>query len=303
MNQVLITDVTLREYGQNVTAKFLPAFSPEIRAQIGRGLLAAGFQQMEVFSCVNPKLAPAMDDRAIRPTAALLGRADRANLITLVPNRAGLERFLKLGLGPAGYGHSVGIFFSAVEAHNLANLGRTIKATLREYELLLKETAANGLQVAAYISAAFGYRESPRAEILRPGMDAIRGYLDWLFDSGATAVTLSDLQGVADEAGTARFLEGVLKSRKSEERAKLGYHPHHLQPEKAIANSKVAYDLGLRRFDASLGGTGGCITGAPGNQPTEQLVSFLHTREIETGINAHKLFQLSRMVREKLPSR
>ena len=83
-------------------------------------------------------------------------------------------------------------------------------------------------------------------------------------------------------------------------RDNLGYHPHHVSGEKAIANSKVAFDLGIRRFDASLGGTGGCVTGAPGNQPTECLVHSFHKWGIKTGINEEKVSSLTDMVQKQL---
>ena len=81
---------------------------------------------------------------------------------------------------------------------------------------------------------------------------------------------------------------------------KLGYHPHHVSGKAAIANSKTVYDLGIRRFDSSLGGTGGCVTGAPGNQPTEMLVHFFNESGIETSVDEKKLFSLTEMVQKEL---
>jgi len=105
--------------------------------------------------------------------------------------------------------------------------------------------------------------------LLKPEIDSIVDYIKLFFDFGAEAITLSDLQGVANKEETNKIIEIILNKRKGMDIDKLGYHPHHVSGEKAIANSKVAFDLGIRRFDASLGGTGGCVTGAPGNQPTE----------------------------------
>ncbi|MBW1692486.1 MAG: hypothetical protein JRJ70_17460 [Deltaproteobacteria bacterium] len=66
--------------------------------------------------------------------------------------------------------------------------------------------------------------------------------------------------------------------------------------EQAIANSKIAYDVGIRRFDSSLGGTGGCVTGAPGNQPLEGLIRFFHSVVIDTGIHERQVLSLAHMV-------
>ena len=108
---------------------------------------------------------------------------------------------------------------------------------------------------------------------------------------------------MANEGGTGEILEGILKGRKWRDIERLGYHPHHVSGEKAIANSKIAYGLGIRRFDSSLGGTGGCVTGAPGNQPTEKLIRTLHSLGIETGINEREVFSLAEMVQRGLYTR
>ncbi len=302
---VTITDVTLREFGQNVPAESLPVFTPEVRVDMARRLADAGFRNMEVFSCVNPRVAPAMNREHIARIAAGLGRIEDVNIITAVPNRAGYENFLSLGLGPGGFNHILGVFFSAVEAHNLANLGRTIKETLQEYEGVLKDAAARGIRVAAYVSGAFGYRLPEGGEVLRPTPREINAHIDWYLELGAETVTLSDLQGVSDDKKTAIFFEALMDGRGEGDLALLGYHPHHVSGEKAVANSMAAYEIGIRRFDASLGGTGGCVTGAPGNQPTEKLIERFHAGGIFTGIDERKTQALSilagALLYEKIP--
>ena len=67
-----------------------------------------------------------------------------------------------------------------------------------------------------------------------------------------------------------------------------------------IANSKVAYEIGIRRFDSSMGGTGGCVTGAPGNQPTERLLELFEKTGIRTGVHLEKALKVSRFVEREL---
>ena len=105
-----ITDVTLREYGQNISPPFLPIFTPGIRVEIALKLIAAGFADLEVISCVHPGVAPAMDSKTIETIAKGIGRQDNVHIITLVPNGTGYENFLALGLGPEGFNHTMGIF-------------------------------------------------------------------------------------------------------------------------------------------------------------------------------------------------
>jgi hydroxymethylglutaryl-CoA lyase len=297
---VVITDVTLREYGQNVPSSSLDIFTPQIRIELALKLIEAGIRNLEVLSCVHPRISPAMDEKTIRTIACGIGRMDHVNFVTLVPNLEGYKTFLSAGLGPGGYNHSLGIFFSAVETHNLLNLGRTIKDTLDDYKSIMRDALQRKIRIAAYISAAFGYRPGPAENVVRPGPEELGAYLDKLLEMGAATITLSDLQGVADERETRSVLESLLKNRNSKVAQRLGYHPHHPCKEKGIANSMAAYETGLRRFDASLGGTGGCVTGAPGNQPTEALVEFFEKRGIGTGIDLDAVSRLSLFANEAL---
>jgi hydroxymethylglutaryl-CoA lyase len=303
VDSVTITDVTLREYGQNVPSSSLALFKPEIRIEIAKRLLHAGFSSLEVFSCVLPRIAPAMNRSAILRIASALGRADQFQIITLVPNKAGYKNFLAWGLGPDGYNHTLGVFFSAVEAHNVLNLGRPIKETVDEHRIIIKDAVARKTRVAGYVSAAFGFSRPGQTRVIRPNPDALDGFLDFYFDLGAETVTLSDLQGVADERETVRVVEALLSKRKGKDIERLAYHPHHASGEKALANSRAVYELGIRRFDASLGGTGGCVTGAPGNQPTEGLIRLFESMGIRTGLNGEDISSLADFVHRQLYSK
>jgi len=300
---VIITDVTLREYGQNIPASYLYIFTPEIRVEIALRLIDAGFTNIEILSCVHPYVSPAMNKKALKKIATDLGRINGINLITLVPNKAGYKNFLALGLGSDGHNHTMGIFFSAVEAHNLANLGRPLEETVEEYKIIVRDAFSNNIRIVAYISAAFGYIDPAIRGIIKADIEEVNNYIDLLLDLGVDTATLSDLQGVAKEEETREAFETILNKRKGKDIDKLGYHPHHVSGEAAIANSKIAYDLGIRRFDSSLGGTGGCVTGAPGNQPTETLVHLFNSLGIKTGLNEKKVFSLAEMVQRELYSK
>jgi hydroxymethylglutaryl-CoA lyase len=299
-DSVVITDVTLREYGQNVPAHFLDHFSPQTRIEIAQRLVRIGFKGIEVLSCVNPRIAPAMSKEAIKSVSQGLGRIESCAVITLVPNRAGFRNFLAYGLGPEGCNHSAGVFFSAVEAHNRLNLGMPIRESLAEIKTVAEEASSAGVRVVAYVSAAFGFRDPQTGTLLRQKPQEIAGYMDFLFDMGASVVTLSDLQGVADQDITRNLLETCLNLSKRKDRGRIGYHPHHVSGSKAIANSLAAYEVGIRRFDASLGGTGGCVTGAPGNQPTEALVRVFEEKGIKTGLKPEEVSALADVVKNEL---
>lgn len=297
---VTITDVTLREYGQNVKKEHLNIFTPEIRSEIALRLMDAGFRKIEIFSCVNPQIAPAMNESDLKKISQTLGKIEGVNVITLVPNKTGFEKFLKLNLGPNGYTHTMGLFFSAIESHNIANLGRSIKQTIQEYKTIANEAVSKNIRMIGYISAAFGYLDPKTDTIIQADLNDLITYIDILFDLGVEIVTLSDLQGIADEKETKRLLETIISRRKGNDIDRLGYHPHHVTDEQALSNSQAAYEAGIRKFDASLGGTGGCITGAPGNQPTERLVQMFADSGIDTGIDGKKVTLLADRLKKEL---
>jgi len=87
-----------------------------------------------------------MGRREIESILEALGKVPAADLITLVPNSAGYENFLSLDLGPEGYNHTMGLFFSAIETHNLLNLGRPVRETLEEYKTILTDAASRRIR-------------------------------------------------------------------------------------------------------------------------------------------------------------
>jgi hydroxymethylglutaryl-CoA lyase len=282
---VEVADVTLREHGQTVTEEGLADFSVELRVRTALALVEAGLRRLELLSCVSPRVAPAMAEELIREVAQGVGRPEGVRLVTLVPNRRGFDTFGRAGLGRDGLGHSAGLFLSAVEEHNRANLDRTIAETFAGYRALAAELRRADTELIAYVSAAFGYRPRPIDRVLRVSDDALYVHVMRFLELGAHTVTLSDLQGVAGPARTEDTLAALLDRLGADHAARIGYHPHHLDPEAGLALVGVAYDVGVRRFDASLGATGGCVTGAPGNVPTDGVLALLEERGARTGID------------------
>ncbi len=264
-----LRDVTLREFGQNVPARAVSAFTPELRLWLARELVSAGVRSFEVASTASPKVAPAMADEQLRPFLSRLGRPDGVELITLVPpNRRSFQRFFDLGLGPGELGHTLGTFFSALDEHNLANLRTTRSESLAQLSQLVPEARSAGVTVVGYVSAAFGFRPEGSDRPIRVAADQVAGLIDRLAALGAASVTLSDLQGLAGPAETEELLSQVIAGPRPAS-VPIGYHAHHLSPEAALSNVEAAVRAGARIIDASLGAVGGCVTGAPGNAPTE----------------------------------
>ena len=288
---VIVTDVTLREHGQNVGGDELRVFTPASRAALARDLRRVGFRRLEVFACVHPRIAPAMAREHLNGVRDGMGRLTDVEVVTLVPNYRGYRSFVELGLGQQGLGHTLGLFHSAVEEHNRANLGQSVEETQGVVRRLFQEAQRDGNPVSAYVSAAFGYRDGGRRIHVSRGVlaDMVRQ----LADQGARQVTLSDLQGLADDDETARVWDHLLNLDGGSLAHRLGYHPHHVDPDRAVALIQAAYDAGVRRFDTSLGATGGCVTGAPGNAPTRRTLEMLIRAGALCGVDAELLATVS----------
>lgn len=297
---ITLRDVTLREYGQNVKAAGLAAFDTKARLWLARALIAAGFHCFEVASTASPRVAPAMDDGQLRPFLEALGRPDQTELITLVPpTKASFRRFLDLGLGSDGLGHTMGVFLSAMDEHNLANLRCTVGESLAQLRVIVPLARRQGVPVVGYVSAAFGFVPRAGAAPVRVPHQRIAELVGELADLDVSSVTLSDLQGVADPAETEAILgEVIAGSRPSP--LPIGYHPHHLDPSAALDNVEAAARAGVRLFDASLGAVGGCVTGAPGNAPTEGVAARLESLGFTTGLDPKALVEFARQVDQRI---
>jgi len=267
-----------------VLAEELVHFTPRERARLALALRDVGFRRIEVLSCVHPRVAPAMARRELEAVLARMGRPAGLEVVTLVPNERGFDLFEELDLGPRGFGHTVGVFHSAMDAHNLANVGRPVTETVAVIERIARRAALGGVRLTAYVSAAFGFVDDDGGA--HPvAIEVLKDQVRRQFDLGAAQVTLSDLQGIADDEETARRWDAVLSMDGGRFAGQLGYHPHHTDPTAAVDRVEVAYRAGVRCFDASLAAAGGCVTGAPGNAPTEGVAARLSALGADTGID------------------
>jgi hydroxymethylglutaryl-CoA lyase len=251
-------------------------------------LVAAGVREIEVGSFVPPKLLPQMAD-----TAAVVAHAltrPGLTVMALVPNLRGAEAALAAGV------HRVTIPVSASEAHSLANVRKTRAAMVDEVGAIAKlrgERAPHvGIEVG--ISTAFGCTlqgDVPEDDVVRLAAQVIA--------AGADACGLSDTTGYANPAQVRRLFARV----RAEIGARAGGAHMHNTRGLGLANCLAAYDAGVRTFDASLGGLGGCpyAPGASGNVVTEDLVFMFEAMGVPTGIDLDALFAARRALAEGLP--
>jgi hydroxymethylglutaryl-CoA lyase len=255
-------------------------------------LSAAGLPIIEVGAFVSPKWVPQMADSA----AVFAGIARRAGVryTALVPNAAGLERAKAASVG------EIGIFAAASETFSQRNINQSIDASLAGYEAVARLALDAGIRVRGYLSTAFGCPYEGDVPI--PRVVDVAGRL---LNMGAFEVAISDTIGVA-HPGQVRAVLQALAPAIGLERVALHFHDTR---GTALANTLAAIDRGVRTFDASAGGLGGCpyAPGATGNVATEDMVYMLNGLGLETGVSLDALVRASSFIEEKigrpLPSR
>ncbi len=251
-------------------------------------LYAAGLREIEVCSFVPAKLLPQMADAAdvVAHAVTLPG----LTVMALVPNLRGAEAALAAGV------HKLTLPVSASAAHSLANVRKTREQMIEEVRhiVALRNERAPQVKVEAGISTAFGCT----LQGVVPEDDVV-----WLaaqvIAAGADEAGLSDTTGHANPAQVRRLFQRV--------RAEIGKHTGaaHMHNTRGLglANCLAAYDVGVRTFDASLGGLGGCpyAPGASGNVVTEDLVFMFEAMGVSTGIDIAKLIAAREPLKAGLP--
>lgn len=248
-------------------------------------LAAAGLEEIEVGSFVPPKLIPAMAD-----TGEIVAHARGIaglRVVALAPNLKGFERAVQAGA------HKITFPVSASRAHSLANVRMTPEQMVEEVRKCRELRGADGPQIEGAVSTAFGCTmqgEVPEDDVLR-----IAAALAELCD----CVALADTVGYANPSQVRRIFGRVRK----EIGDKLeGAHFHNTRGL-GLANALAAYEEGVRAFDSSMGGLGGCpfAPGASGNVVTEDLVFMFESMGLATGIDFDRLLAAREALVEGLP--
>ncbi|MGC5779552.1 hydroxymethylglutaryl-CoA lyase [Methylobacterium sp. NFXW15] len=242
-------------------------------------LAATGFSRIEVSSFVSPKAVPALRDAA--EVFAGITRRPGTVYVALVPNPKGAERAL------AAKVDEVNLVASVSETHNRANMGMTPDASIEGFGRIMETVKGSGVSTNATVATAFGCPFEGDQPV-----DKVIGQVERYLALGIEGVTLADTTGMANprqvEHLVARALALVPAGR-------LTLHFHNTRGL-GLANVLAAYGAGARRFDAALGGLGGCpfAPGATGNICTEDLASMAHEMGIPTGLDLEGLIALSR---------
>jgi hydroxymethylglutaryl-CoA lyase len=249
-----------------------------------RALAHAGLREIEVGSFVPPKLIPAMADTAevVRDAVKIPG----LKVVALAPNLKGFQRALEAGA------HKVTFPVSASRAHSVSNVRMTPDEMVEEVRRCA-QFPHPGVEIEGAVSTAFGCTMQgtiPEDDVVRIAA-ALAQFCD--------GVALADTVGYANPAQVRRIFRRV----KSEIGGKLeGAHFHNTRGL-GLANALAAYEEGVRHFDSSMGGLGGCpfAPGASGNVITEDLVFMFEAMGVSTGIDLERLFAARELLAKAIP--
>lgn len=284
MRQVHICEVGPRDGLQNAH-HLMPT---EAKKRWISALAAAGLEEIEVGSFVPPKLIPAMADTAEIVQHALTIPGIR--VVALAPNLKGFQRAVESGA------HKVTFPVSASRKHSEANVRMSPEEMVGQVKACVELRDASGKPtlIEGAVSTAFGC--TMQGEV--PEDDVVK-FATLLAEAGCDCVALADTVGYANPAQIRRVFRRV--------RAAIGgkLEAAHLHNTRGLglANALAAYEEGVRHFDSSMGGLGGCpfAPGASGNVITEDLVFMFESMGVPTGIDLDKLMEARKLMVAAIP--
>jgi hydroxymethylglutaryl-CoA lyase len=286
-----MTDVHVHEVGTRDGLQSVPQFMPtDLKKKWITEEFHAGVREIEVCSFVPVKLIPQFADATeiVEHALTLPG----LTVAALVPNMRGAQRGLELGV------HKMNYVISVSESHNRANVRRSTEESAADFEqivALCKSVAGDQRpKIVGGLSTALGCSIEGHVP-----QENVRRLATRLARAGADEIILADTVGYADPASVRRLFLAVKSDLGDDMPIKAHFHDTR---GLGLANALAALDVGVRAFDASLGGLGGCpyAPGASGNIATEDLVFMLESMGLRTGVDLERLLAVRAEVRDAL---
>jgi len=284
--------VDIREVGPRDGLQNEAPVPVEARVRLIDALSVTGLRRIEAASFVSAQAIPPM--AGAEDVMAAITRLPGVVYSALVPNPKGAERAVAAGAD------EIELVVSASEAHNQANVRRSVAESLIAARDVVDIAHGGGIAAEAIVSTSFG---CPYEGDVAP--ERVAQLAGHLVDAGADTLSFGDTTGMATPRRVNDLLDAL--DRAGVACAQIGLHFHNTRGT-ALANVVAALDRGVARFDASVGGLGGCpyAPGASGNAVTEDLVHMLQDMEIDTGIDLEALIDCARLAQEmvgrELPS-
>lgn len=261
----------------------------ELKVRHLRALIAAGFRHLDAASFVSPKAVPQMADS--EAVLAQLAPPETVEIIGIVVNEKGAERAIATGAVT-----TLGFPCSISETFLRRNQNQSLEENLATLTRIREQAEVSGLRMVVYISMAFGnpYQDLWSIERL---VESVRGIA--ALEVGS--ISLADTVGVADADLIRKVVTAVIDGAGNDE---IGVHLHSTRAE-AAGKVLAAYDAGCRRFDAALGGLGGCPFAQDrliGNIPTEEVLHSLAQRGVHLPLATEQAAPLNEQISQEFAS-
>jgi len=280
--RLYVNDVAVRD-GFQIEKAFVPTAT---KVELVNQLARTGLHKIEVTSFVSPKLVPALADA--NDVLAGIDRVPGVAYVALVPNLRGVQN---AAAAPARPDEVNGVV-SASETHNRANINRTHEQSLSELPSMVKAAHEAGLRITMSLSTTFGCPFEGHV-----GEDVVLEFVERFRELGFDGISLADTTGMANPRQVHELTAKVLERFPPPNDTYYTLHFHNTRGM-GLANVVAGIEAGVRSFDGSVSGLGGCpfAPGATGNICTEDMVNMLEDMGYDTRIDLAKLLAVARRI-------
>ena len=278
--RLYINDVAVRD-GFQIEKTFVPtATKVELINQLAR----TGLHRIEVTSFVSPRAVPALADAS--DVLAGIDRVPGVIYVALVPNLRGVHNAAAAPRKP----DEVNAVVSASETHNRANINRTHEQSLQELPAMVKGAHDAGMRITMSLSTTFGCPFEGHVH-----EDVVFSFVERFREAGFDGISLADTTGMANPRQVGELTRKVLERFPPRDETYYTLHFHNTRGM-GLANVVAGIEAGVRSFDGSVSGLGGCpfAPGATGNICTEDMVNMLEDMGYDTRVDLAKLLAVAR---------
>jgi hydroxymethylglutaryl-CoA lyase len=280
--RLYINDVAVRD-GFQIEKNFVPTGT---KVEVINQLSRTGLHKIEVTSFVSPKVVPALSDA--NDVLAGIERVPGVTYVALVPNIRGAQNAAAAARKP----DEINGVMSASETHNRANINRTHDESLAEMPAMVRIAHEAGMKITMSLSTTFGCPFE--GHVLE---ETVLAFVGRFRDLGFDGISLADTTGMANPRQVRELTEKVLDRFPPPDETYYTLHFHNTRGM-GLANVVAGIEAGVRSFDGSISGLGGCpfAPGATGNICTEDMVNMLEDMGYDTRVDLAKLLAVARRI-------
>jgi hydroxymethylglutaryl-CoA lyase len=280
--RIYVNDVAVRD-GFQIEKAFIPT---ETKVEVVNQLARTGLHKIEVTSFVSPKAVPALADA--NDVLARIDRVPGVVYVALVPNIRGVQNAVTAPRKP----DELNAVVSASETHNRANINRTHAESLAELPTMVRAAHDAGMKITMSLSTTFGCPFEGHVH-----EDVVFDFVGRFRELGFDGISLADTTGMANPRQVRSLTQAVLERFPPPDETYYTLHFHNTRCM-GLANVVAGIEAGVRSFDGSVSGLGGCpfAPGATGNICTEDMVNMLEDMGYDTRVDLAKLLAVARRI-------